>query len=571
MRVMRGIPASRGIAIGPAFRFKETEVRIERNRVADPSAEIGRLETALKQARQEVAAVLAKAQTETDAGTALIFEAHALMLEDPDYLEGIRNKINTEALGAEASVADETEKYAGRLEAMEDEYLRARAADIRDVGMRLVRILLQLAGSPTEGLDQPAIILARDLTPSATISLDKSLVLGFCTARGGPTAHVAILARELGLPAVVGIGEGILSLSDACPLILDGSEGTLVVEPDAATLAAKRSQAAVLAPRGTQARKRAGEPAITSDGHRVEVVANIGNVEGAKSALDAGAEGVGLLRTEFLFLERAHMPDEEEQYQAYRKILDTFGDLPVILRTLDIGGDKELPYLSLPKEMNPFLGLRGVRLCLAMPEIFKPQLRAALRAGVDRRLKLMLPMVATVAEVRAARRILDECRSELAAEGQPAAQEIEMGIMVEVPAAAIMVDRLAAEVDFFSIGTNDLSQYTMAAERTGGSVSALADAFQPAVLRLVRDVVRAAHSLGKWVGMCGELAGEPLAIPLLLGLGLDELSMNPPAIPLVKQVLRNLTLEEAKQAADAALEMESPEAVRKWLDGRYPP
>ncbi|MGD0575733.1 MAG: putative PEP-binding protein, partial [Anaerolineales bacterium] len=257
--------------------------------------------------------------------------------------------------------------------------------------------------------------------------------------------------------------------------------------------------------------------------------------------------------------------------QAYRKILDIFGRLPVILRTLDIGGDKELPYLNLPKEMNPFLGLRGVRLCLAMPEIFKPQLRAALRAGVDRGLKLMLPMVATVAEVRAARRILDECRSELAAEGQPAAQEIEMGIMVEVPAAAIMVDRLASEVDFFSIGTNDLSQYTMAAERTGGSVSALADAFQPAVLRLVRDVVRAAHPRGKWVGMCGELAGEPLAIPLLLGLGLDELSMNPPAIPLAKEVLRGLTLGEARLAADAALEMESSEAVRKWLEGKYPP
>ncbi len=571
MRVMRGIPASRGIAIGPAFRFKETEVRIERNRVADPSTEIGRLETALKQARQELAAVLAKARTETDAGTASIFEAHAMMLEDPDFLAGIRDKINTEALSAEASVADETEKYAGKLEAMKDEYLRARAADIRDVGMRLVRILLQVAGSPTEGLDQPAIILARDLTPSATISLDKSLVLGFCTARGGPTAHVAILARELGLPAVVGIGEGILSISDACPLIVDGSEGTLVVEPDAATLAAKRSQATVLAQKGSQSRKRAGEPAITRDGHRVEVVANIGNVEGAKSALDAGAEGVGLLRTEFLFLERAHMPDEEEQYQAYRKILDIFGRLPVILRTLDIGGDKELPYLNLPKEMNPFLGLRGVRLCLAMPEIFKPQLRAALRAGVDRGLKLMLPMVATVAEVRAARTILDECRSELAAEGQPAAQDIEMGIMVEVPAAAIMVDRLASAVDFFSIGTNDLSQYTMAAERTGGSVSALADAFQPAVLRLVRDVVRAAHPLGKWVGMCGELAGEPLAIPLLLGLGLDELSMNPPAIPLAKEVLRGLTLGEARLAADAALEMESPEAVRKWLEGKYPP
>jgi phosphoenolpyruvate-protein phosphotransferase len=298
----------------------------------------------------------------------------------------------------------------------------------------------------------------------------------------------------------------------------------------------------------------------------VEVVANIGNIESAGLALAAGAEGVGLLRTEFLYLERPRMPDEDEQYQAYRAILDVFGDLPVILRTLDIGGDKELPYLSLPKEMNPFLGCRAIRLCLARPEIFKPQLRAALRAGVDRNLKLMFPMVATVAEVRAARALLEECRLELAARGQPVAGNIEVGIMVEIPAAVIMADQLAAEVDFFSIGTNDLSQYTMAADRTSGSVAALADAFQPAVLRLIRDVVQAAHQKGKWVGMCGELAGEPLAIPLLLGLGLDELSMNPPAIPMAKQILRSLTVAEARHIAHAALEMEDPHQIREWLE-----
>jgi phosphoenolpyruvate-protein phosphotransferase len=263
------------------------------------------------------------------------------------------------------------------------------------------------------------------------------------------------------------------------------------------------------------------------------------------------------------------MPEEEEQYQAYRAILDTFGHLPVILRTLDIGGDKDLPYLSLPKEMNPFLGLRAIRLCLARPEIFKPQLRAALRAGVDRNLKLMFPMVATVAEVRSARAILEECRNELAGSGQPVADRLEVGIMVEIPAAVIMADLLAAEVDFFSIGTNDLSQYTMAADRTSSSVSALADAFQPAVLRLVRDIVKTAHAHGKWVGMCGELAGEPKAIPLLLGLGLDELSMNPPAIPFAKQILRGLSLEEARQVAEAALQMDSPERIRDWVESKY--
>ncbi len=565
MKILRGIPASRGIAIGPAFRFKKNELQIERYQVSDPVAENQRLDDALEQARREIIQVLEKARGEVEAGTASIFEAHAMMLEDPDYLEAIRQKIDAEALNAEAAVADATEMYASMLEAMEDEYLRARAADIRDVGMRIVRILLKLEDSPVAGLREPAIILAQELTPSDTVALDKSLVLGFCTVGGGPTAHVAILARELGLPAVVGMGMDILEIPDATTLIVDGGEGTLLVNPDEATVRASRLQAVSLREKEAKAREEASQPAITRDGKRIEIVANIGNVEGAKVALQSGAEGVGLLRTEFLYLERESMPDEEEQYQAYRAILDVFGELPVILRTLDIGGDKELPYLSLPKEMNPFLGLRAIRLCLARPEIFKPQLKAALRAAVGRNLKLMFPMVANVAEVRAAKELLAQCRQELIESGQMVGEKIEVGIMVEVPAAVIMADQLAAEVDFFSIGTNDLSQYTMAADRTSSAVSALADAFHPAVLRLVRDVVRVAHDKGKWVGMCGELAGEPLAIPLLIGLGVDELSMNPPAIAVAKQIVRNLSVAEAEQLAQPALEMETPDQVRHWL------
>lgn len=565
MKVLRGIPASRGIAIGPAFQFKKRELRIERYQKSDPQVERQRLENALEQARQELSQVLEKARSEVEAGTASIFEAHLMMLDDPDYLDAIRQKIIDELLNPEAAVADATEAYAGMLEAMEDEYLRARAADIRDVGMRVVRILLNLDDSPASGLKEPAIILAQELTPSDTIALDKRLVLGFCTAGGGPTAHVAILARELGLPAVVGMGSEILEIANATTLIVDGSEGTVLVDPDEATATSKRVLALRLQEKEAEARGEAAQPAITRDGKRVEIVANIGNIEGAKVALQSGAEGVGLLRTEFLYLERERMPDEEEQYQAYRAILDVFGELPVILRTLDIGGDKELPYLSLPKEMNPFLGLRAIRLCLARPEIFKPQLRAALRAAVGRNLKLMFPMVATVAEVRAAKEMLARCRQELAEEGQAAGEKIEVGIMVEVPAAVIMADQLAPEVDFFSIGTNDLSQYTMAADRTSSAVSALADAFHPAVLRLVRDVVRVAHEKGKWVGVCGELAGEPLAIPVLIGLGVDELSMNPPAIPIAKQIVRNLNLAEAEQIAQITLEMENPEQVRNWL------
>ncbi len=565
MKVLHGIPASRGIAIGPAFQFKKIELHVKRNRVSDTQAEIEPLKNALERARQELTQVLEKARSEVKAGTASIFEAHLMMLEDPDYLEAIRQKIKEESLKAEAAVAEVTETYAGMLEAMEDEYLHARAADIRDVGRRLVRILLNLDDSPASGLKEPAIILAQELTPSDTIALDKRLVLGFCTAGGGPTAHVAILARELGLPAVVGMGNEILEIANATTLIVDGSEGTVLVNPDEAVIDAKRAQALRLHEKEAEARGQATQPAITRDGKRVEIVANIGNVEGAKVALQSGAEGVGLLRTEFLYLERERMPDEEEQYQAYRAILDVFGKLPVILRTLDIGGDKELPYLSLPKEMNPFLGLRAIRLCLARPEIFMPQLKAALRAAAGRNLKLMFPMVATVAEVRAAKEALARCRDELAEDGQTFGESIEVGIMVEVPAAAIMADQLAEEVDFFSIGTNDLSQYTMAADRTSSAVSALADAFHPAVLRLVRDIVRVAHNKGKWVGGCGELAGEPLAIPLLIGLGVDELSMNPPAIPVAKQIVRSLSAAEAGQLAQAALEMEDPDQVRNWL------
>ena len=570
MKTLHGIAASRGITIGPAFHFRQADLRFERHTPEDPAAEWARFQIALETAREQLADVYAKAEAESGAEQAAIFQAHALMLEDPELLDAVRTAIEEQCINAESALSDAAEMYAQMLEALDDEYLSARAVDVRDVATRVLRILLGVAESPTAGLTVPSIILARDLTPSDTVMLDKSLVLGFCTAEGGATSHTAILARGLGLPAVVGAGPDVLEIADGATLVLDGSEGTLLVEPDEEMVTGYRARQAAVATHLAQARQMAHEPAFTRDGHRVEIVANIGNVEGAQAALEAGAEGVGLLRTEFLYLERDHLPDEEEQYRAYRAIVDPFGDLPVILRTLDIGGDKDLPYLDLPYEMNPFLGLRAIRLCLARPELFRPQLRAALRAGVGRNLKVMFPMVATVAEVRAARAVLEECRAELLAEGQPIAEEMEVGIMVEVPAAALMADHLAAEVDFFSIGTNDLSQYTLAADRTNAQVAPLATGFQPAVLRLVRDVIAAAHAQGKWVGLCGELAGEPLAIPILLGLGLDEFSMNPPAIPLAKQIIRALTLDEAREVAQAALDLRRPDAVRALVRERVP-
>jgi len=567
---LRGIPASRGIAIGPAFHFRQSKLEFERCTVEDAAAEWARFEAALEVAGQQLGEVYATAKAESGTEEAAIFQAHALMLDDPELLDAVRTAIEEQHVNAETALADTTEMYAQMLEALDDQYLSARAVDVRDVATRVLRILLNASESPTAGLTTPSIILAQDLTPSDTVLLDKSLVLGFCTAEGGATSHTAILARGLGLPAVVGVGPSVRGVRDGTTLVLDGGEGVVLIEPDERTVATYEKQQATAATAVAQARSRAHEPAVTRDGHRVEVAANIGNVEGAQEALEAGAEGVGLLRTEFLYLERSHLPDEEEQYHAYRAIADAFGHRPVILRTLDIGGDKELPYLNLPQEMNPFLGVRAIRLCLAQPDLFKPQLRAALRAGADRNLRIMFPMVATVDEVKKARALLDECRTQLLAEGQPASEEMEVGIMVEIPTAALLAELLAAEVDFFSIGTNDLAQYTMAADRTNARVAHLATGFQPAVLRLVRDVIAAAHDQNKWVGLCGELAGEPLAIPILLGLGIDELSMNPPAIPQAKQVIRSLTMDEAREVAQAALRLSGPEAVQALVRERIP-
>lgn len=570
MKRIHGIAASRGIGIGPAFQFRQTELSFKRSTVESTAAEWSRCQYALETAQGQLEDVLAKAEAESGPEQAAIFQAQMLMLEDPELLEAVRTAIEDRCINAESALSDAAEMYAQMLEALADEYLSARAADVRDVANRVLRILLGVDESPCAGLTVPSIILARDLTPSDTVMLDKSLVVGFCTAEGGATSHTAILARGLGLPAVVGVGSEVLDVQDGVTLALDGTEGVLLVDPDEETVEGYRAQRAAMATLMAQVREHAHEPAITRDGHRVHIVANIGSVEEVETALEAGAEGVGLLRTEFLYLERNHLPDEEEQYQAYRAIVDGFGDLPVVLRTLDIGGDKELPYLDLPNEINPFLGLRAIRLSLTQPELFKPQLRAALRAGGGGNLKVMFPMVATGAEARAARALLEECRAELLAEGYSVAGEMEIGIMVEVPAAALMADRLASEVDFFSIGTNDLAQYTLAADRTSPTVSQLADGFQPAVLRLVRDVIDAAHAQGKWVGLCGELAGEPLAIPILLGLELDEFSMNPPAIPLAKQIVRTSALDEARDIARAALELDSADAVRALVRERVP-
>ena len=570
MKRLTGISASRGICIGPAFPFIRQELRVESYCVENAQEEIARLEAAITKAKDQISLIYQKALGEASKADAEIFQAHRMILEDPELLKEVKAKIEKDSTCAEFAMMTTAQSFSDMMAAMQDEYFKARATDIMDVGNRVLRILLGVAETPTADLKEPSVITADDLTPSDTVMLDKTLVLGFCTVRGSATSHTAILARGLGIPAVSGAGAEVMKVSKGTRIILDGTHAEALIEPDDDTVTGYREKIETARNIHSAAMEHTHEPAITKDGVRLEVVSNIGNVEGARLSIENGAEGVGLLRTEFLYLERTTVPTEEEQYQAYKAILDVFGKLPVVLRTLDVGGDKEISYLGLAAESNSFLGQRALRLCLVRPDIFKPQLRAALRAGVGNNLKMMFPMVATAQEVRDARKVLEECIGELKAEGIPFAENIEIGIMVEIPSAALVADQLAKEVDFFSIGTNDLSQYTMAADRTNPKVSELSNAFFPAVLRLIRDVIKAAHAEGKWVGMCGELAGEPLAAPILLGLGLDEFSMNPPMVPLIKQILRGLDAGEMKSVAEQALNLESPKQIEDLVKEKVP-
>jgi len=570
MKEIVGIPASRGIGIGPIFQFVRQELIIEKRSNIQSEVELKRLNDATSTAKDQIESIYEKVLKESGEADAEIFQAHLMILEDPELFAEVENKIKNQDKSAELAMQEAGQSFSNIMAAMKDEYFAARATDILDVSNRVLRILLGIAESPTAALKEPSVIMADDLTPSDTVMLNKSLVIGFCTSRGSATSHTAILARGLGIPAVAGAGDEILSLKNGTEVILDGTKGTAIFAPDNKLITEYRQRIKAANTIREEAMKFAKDPAITKDGKQIEVVANIGNIEGAKSAIENGAEGVGLFRTEFLYLERTKLPTEEEQFQVYKDILNVFGDMPVILRTLDVGGDKEISYMGLEAESNSFLGQRALRLCLVRPDIFKPQLRAALRAGVGYNLKIMFPMVATANEVRAARKVLGECAAELKDEGVKIAEDIEIGIMVEIPSAALVADQLAKEVDFFSIGTNDLSQYTMAADRTNPKVAELSNAFFPAVLRLVREVIRAAHKAGKWVGMCGELAGEPLALPILLGLELDEFSMNPPMIPLAKQIIRSLDTRDMKEIADQALELESPSDIQDFIKEKIP-
>lgn len=564
---LQGIGASEGYAIAPASVYRRPDLRVERGTVDDPQAEIDRFRQALDVARRQLVEVQHQVAATTDEQTGRIFEFHRMVLEDSELLRAVEDKIAAEHCNAEVAINDTTDRWVSRFENLGDELMHERATDVRDVGERVLRVLLGVTEDERSlsALPGPVIVVARDLTPSDTARLDREKVRGLCTAMGGATSHVAILARMWNLPAVVGLGDPLLQVADGTLLAIDGEAGMVEIEPPPDVVQAYQERETRRGALQAEALRQIGEPAVTQDGRRVEVVANVGDVASAREALEQGAEGIGLLRTEFLYLERATLPDEDEQVRVYRAIAEVMGQRPVILRTLDVGGDKPLPSIPRPEEANPALGVRAIRLSRLHPDLLRIQLRAILRAGVGHNLKVMFPLVATLDEVRWAKSLLRQAQKELAAEGVEHVREIEMGIMIETPAAALMADALAAEVDFFSIGSNDLTQYTLACDRGNENLGALYRPHDPAVLRLIARVIEAAHAAGKWVGLCGEMAGQRLTLPVLLGLGLDEFSMTPRAIPAARQLIRSLSVAEARQIAAHALSLTTASEVKEYL------
>ncbi|MBE8987717.1 phosphoenolpyruvate--protein phosphotransferase [Nostoc sp. LEGE 12450] len=562
---LSGIAASRGVAIAPVVNYQPTHITITEYHVDDPESEWQRVQAAIHTARQEIQAVFSQASLQIGDAEAAIFDAQLLFLEDPVLLEAAHQRILEHHINAEAAWQAVVDEVVTSYRTLEDAYLQERVEDVVDVGQRVLRLLAGNAPANLH-LSEPAILVATDLTPSDTARLDPRMVLGICTTSGSATSHSAIIARTLGIPAVLGVDPQVLHLADGTLMALDGESGKAWVEPESHILDLLEAKREAWQTAQQEARATAHQPAITLDGRQVSVFANIGSINDVQVAVASGAEGVGLLRTEFLYLDRISAPTEEEQLEVYLAIAQVLDNRPLIIRTLDVGGDKPLPYLRVGfPEANPFLGWRGIRFCLDHLDLFKTQLRAILRASVGHQIKIMLPMIATVTEVRAAKVILGEMQAELNQGGIPFDAAMKVGIMVEVPSAVAIADQLAAEVDFFSIGTNDLSQYVMASDRTNPRVANLVDALHPAVLRMVQQTIQAAHAAGISVGLCGELAADTIATPILLGLGLDELSVNPQSIPGVKQAIARLSIVESEAIAASALQQDSAVHVRELI------
>lgn len=566
-----GKSASPGVVVGRVLVLAATELKIARTGTHSPDNEVERLQGALAKAKSELSRVRDRAASELGEDKAAIFDAHALVLEDPELIDAAVEKIRSAKVTAEFAFQEVAEQFVAIFAAMKNEYMRERAADIRDVSMRVLRALTGAEQVDLAALTEDVVLVAHDLTPSDTATMNKKHVLGILTDIGGKTSHTAILARTLEIPAVLGLKDATSILKSGDTVAFDGETGEVQPRPDAATLARFEKARADFERTRKEILSFKGLASVTQDGRALRLEGNIGTPEDLGILHKNDAEGVGLYRTEFLFMDRAAMPTEDEQFEAYRQVLASVGaERPTIIRTLDVGGDKEIPYLNIGKEANPFLGLRALRYCLQAPLVFKTQLRALLRASVHGQLGIMFPMVSNVEEVLAAKKMLEEVRAELQAQAVPVAPKVEIGIMIEIPSAAVISDALAKHVDFMSIGTNDLIQYTCAVDRMNERIHDLYDPYHPAVLRLIDLVIRNGHAAGCRVGMCGEMAGSPELIPLLVGMGLKEFSMAPASILRARKIVRSLRAADCQELARGALTLGSGREIEQFLKDRAP-
>lgn len=565
---MQGIAASPGIAIGRVYLFKKEKLEIDLKSIEEDqiNSEINRFEVAKNKTRDQLEAIQKKILETLSEEEVGIFTAHLMMVSDPTLSYSVERYIAVNKMSAEAAIDKSINEIWEMFQSLDDEYLKERAMDIRDVGTKM---LYNLAGKKMvslKKLDHEVIVVTTDLTPSDTAQMDSDKVLGFVTDAGGENSHTAIMARSLEIPAVVGLRDATSSLKCGEMAIVDGNKGIVILNPTNDQLEYYKLLKEKYQLRKKELQELCDLPAITLDGRKVEIAANIGMTKEVKAALKNGAEGIGLFRTEFLFMNRTTFPSEDEQFRVYRKVAEQMTGHPVMIRTLDIGGDKNLGYMDFPYELNPFLGWRAIRMCLDRPDILKIQLTAILKASHYGCIRIMYPMIISLDEIRKANLILDEAKSELKKNDIPFDNSIQVGIMVETPAAALIADRLIEAVDFFSIGTNDLTQYTLAVDRGNETIAHLYQPMHPAVLKLIKMVIDASHKDGKWTGMCGELAGEEGAVVVLLGMGLDEFSMSSGTIPIIKKIIRNISYGDAKKIAEKVLLMSSSDEITEYLD-----
>jgi phosphotransferase system enzyme I (PtsI) len=565
-KMIKGIGASPGIAIGMAFVKKDPEVIVQKKTIVNVIGEIEKFNAAIEKARNEIKILYENTLKTVGEEEAKIFEAHMMMLDDPEVFGKVREKIKAESVNAEWIIKEVTDMFVQIFESMEDQYLKERVADLKDVTNRVTRILLGVELVDLTNISEDVIIVSEDLTPSDTAQMNKEMVLGFITEIGGRTSHSVIMARTLEIPAVVA-AQGIMkSVKTGDIIAFNGEEGIIVINPDEEIIAKFRKEREDIDNFKKSLESLRGCKTVSKDGFEVELVANIGTPKDVDGILRNDGEGVGLYRTEFLYMDRDMLPTEEEQFEAYKEVAEKLGNKPVIIRTLDIGGDKELPYLELPEEMNPFLGYRAIRLCLDRKDIFKTQLRALLRASAYGNIKIMFPMISSIEELREAKAILEEAKEELYKDDISYNSQIEVGIMVEIPAVAVLSDIFAKEVDFFSIGTNDLIQYTTAVDRGNRKIAHLYNQFHPALLRLIKTVIENGHKEGIWVGMCGEVAGDPKLIPVLLGMGLDEFSMSPISILRARWIINNLSKKEMEEVVNKVINLPTASEVEDLLE-----